>query len=390
MNRILLFIATFFLFTSLSKAAPEKYKKGVELALKNAGANRSELEKALKEAPADQQEAVAFLISNMPERDLKELTAGFILDNTRLAFQSRAKYSWCKSLPDSIFYNEVLPYVLLNETREDWRSDLLQRFAPLVESCVDIRSAIDSVNKNIKNVVKVDYNTKRKRADQSPNESMAQGMASCTGLSILLVDAFRAVGIPARVAGTPLWTNKRGNHNWCEVWVDGQWFFTEYYPDQLNKSWFLADAGKADPTKPIHWIYASSFKKTGVSFPCVWDKSIKYVPAENVTDRYLRLYNEQLGSSVLKENEVIVDVVLYKSKTETGDQRVGEKIEVVKDNETVDFGYSPLATDDLNKYLKLKLHKNTEYAFRFADKFGKSKVIKITTTPETTIVKLFQ
>ena len=46
----------------------------------------------------------------------------------------------------------------------------------------------------------------------------------------VLADAFRAVGIPSRVAGTPAWHDDRGNHNWNEVWVDGKWRFTEYYP----------------------------------------------------------------------------------------------------------------------------------------------------------------
>lgn len=388
--RIILLSILVLTISAFSNPLPPKYTKNIELALEQAGKNRKELIKALEQAPANQKEAVAFLIGNMPERDLKALTADFILENTRLAFQAKEKFAWCKNLPDSIFYNEVLPYVALNETRENWRTDFINRFSPLVEKCSTIYQAIDSVNRRINKVVKVEYNTKRKRADQSPNESMAQGMASCTGLSIILVDAFRAVGIPARLAGTPLWNNKRGNHNWCEVWIDGQWYFTEYYPDQLNKSWFLADAGKADPSNPVHWIYATSFKKTGISFPCVWDKSIKYVPAENVTDRYIRLYTEQLGSSSLKENEMVVDVVLYKSNNESGEQRVGEKVELLKAGEQVDFGYSPSSTDDLNKYLKFKLQKNTEYVFRYADSAGNTKEIKITTVPETNIVKLFQ
>ena len=36
---------------------------------------------------------------------------------------------------------------------------------------------------------------------------METGVATCTGLSILLVDACRSVGVPARIAGTPLWSN---------------------------------------------------------------------------------------------------------------------------------------------------------------------------------------
>ena len=52
---------------------------------------------------------------------------------------------------------------------------------------------------------------------------MRQHMASCTGLSVLLVDALRAAGIPARFAGTPAWHDDRGNHSWVEVWIGGRW-----------------------------------------------------------------------------------------------------------------------------------------------------------------------
>ncbi len=46
------------------------------------------------------------------------------------------------------------------------------------------------------------------------------------------VDALRAVGIPARLAGTPAWNQavQHGNHNWVEVWVDGAWQFIEARP----------------------------------------------------------------------------------------------------------------------------------------------------------------
>lgn len=373
---------------SLTSQLQAQYPAQVKAALKLSGDNKKELQQALQKAPKQQKDAIVFLISNMPERDLKSLNADFILENTNLAFTAKEKYAWCKNLPDSIFYNEVLPYVSLNETRENWRADFFKRFSPLVQSCTTITQAIDSINKNIRKIVKVEYNTKRRKADQSPGESIEQGMASCTGLSILLVDAFRAVGIPARLAGTPLWTNLRGNHNWCEVWIDGQWYFTEYYPDHLNKSWFLTDAGKADPTNPVHWIYASSFRKTGLSFPCVWDKSITYVPAVNVTDRYIRLYNEQLNEAPLKENEMVVDVVLYNNAGNGNDQRITKRIEVLKDGQTIDFGYSPAPTDDLNKYLKFKLLKDTEYTFRYDDNSGKPKEIKRIATPEIKIIKL--
>ena len=81
------------------------------------------------------------------------------------------------------------------------------------------------LNRSVFPKLKVSYSTQRKKPHQSPSESIEQGKASCTGLSIILSDACRSVGIPARLVGTPLWTNNSGNHTWVEIWDDG-WHFT--------------------------------------------------------------------------------------------------------------------------------------------------------------------
>ncbi len=378
----------------LSSCQPEFTKEEqaqLEQALSKAGGNKVELEKALEQAPEAHRKAVWFLIANMPERDLTSLTADFILENTKVAYKSREQFAWCKSLPDSLFFNDVLPYVSLNERRDNWRQDFLDRFTPLVADCTNGFDVVDSVTQNINEVVKVEYNTKRRKADQSPYESMEQGMASCTGLSVLLTDALRAVGIPARIAGTPLWTNMRGNHSWVEVYLDGEWYFTEYYPDELNKSWFLADAGKADPENPIHGIYATSFKKTDLSYPCVWDESIEYIPAVNVTDRYIRLYQEQVMNTALEADELMVDFVVYKNEdTAKRDNRVSDRVEVWQGDKNIDFGYSPSTIDDLNKFLKFKLKKNSDYTIRYADGKGGQLEEKIKTGEKAELVKLYQ
>ena len=128
--------------------------------------------------------------------------------------------------------------------------------------------------------------TKRPKPDQSPYESIDAGFASCSGLSVLLIDACRAVGIPARFVGTPLWSNRRGNHSWVEVW-DQQWHFVgACEPGPLDRTWFLSQASKADETQMQHRIYATSFRKTETWFPLVWDRRIRYVSATDVTRSY--------------------------------------------------------------------------------------------------------
>lgn len=370
---------------------PKSYHALLYSAMVKAGENVNELELVLQSAEKRQKEAVAFLIAYMPEKDLKSLSSDFILDQIKGAFQAREEFVWCKNLPDSIFLNEVLPYYSLDEKRDNWREDFYNRFSPYVKDCEDIYQAIDSVNFNIMKELGVEYNTKRSAVNISPFQAIEEQMATCTGLSFLLVNAFRSVGIPARIAGTPLWTNMRGNHSWVEVWIDGEWYFTEYYPDALNKSWFLADAGKADPQKPLHWIYAASFKPAETHYPLVWDRDSRKIHAVNVTDRYIRLYQEQLAGNELKEDEILVDIVLYKNENEQNAQgRVSQRVTVFEGENQVDFGYTPLPTDDLNKFLKFRLKKDKTYRLEFAGANEQLKSVEINPGNEPVeVIKLF-
>lgn len=357
---------------------PDSYHTLLDTALINAGNNKNEIVLALKNSSKNQKEALAFLIAYMPKSDLKTLSAEFITDQVAGALKVREEFEWCKTLPDSIFLNEVLPYCSLDETRDNWRDSYYKRFSVYVKDCNNIREAIDSINMNIRTELGVNYNTKRSIVNISPFQAEKEKMATCTGLSFLLIDAFRSVGIPARIAGTPLWTNMRGNHSWVEVWIDGVWYFTEYYPDALNKSWFLGDAGKADPEKAIHWIYAASYKPADTYFPRVWKEKAKDIHGVNVTDRYISLYQKQLAGKKLAEDEILMDVVLYKvANLESAENRVSEKITVWDGDKKVVFGYTPMPTDDLNKYLKLKLKKDIEYRFDFVDRKGNTKTENI-------------
>lgn len=344
-----------------------------------AGSNAENIKKVIQNVPKIQKPGALFLLRHMPAKDLNTLTSEFISDRLNWAYMARDQFSWCRALPDSIFYNEVLPYCSLDEDRDNWRQQFYQTFKPLVKDCRNIYQAIDSVNLNIQKVLGVDYNVKRSKVNISPLQAIREKMATCTGLSFLLVNAFRSVGIPARIAGTPMWTNMRGNHSWVEVWIDGQWYFTEYYPEALNKSWFVADAGKADIQNPKHWIYAASYKPSHTYYPLVWDSTSTAIHAENVTERYIRLYEKTLENEKLNDDELWAEIVLYKSST--SNERISKKITIKSKGNEVDFGYSPLATDDLNKYLKIRLKKNSQYTLEYAGDHENMIAAQISTDP---------
>lgn len=371
---------------------PKEYHALIDRTIATAGDNAKELKKALKEVPRNEREGMAFLISYMPERDAKSLSADFLLENVQYAYKARAEFPWAKEVPDSVFLNDVVAYANLNENRESWRKDFYERFKKYVAPCKTMREAIDSVNKNVRDELLVDYNTKREKPDQAPYESMRQHMASCSGLSILLTDAFRAVGIPSRVAGTPAWHDDRGNHNWNEVWIDGQWRFTEYYPsDDLDQSWFLTDAGKAIKEDVRKAIYAASFKPTGSYFPLVWDENIRYVHAENVTDRYTSLYRAQLSAMPADGSHVALRVMVFKDKdhAEASGDRVATNLDVFKGEKQLYGGRSTGATQDMNDVLTFNVEKNQQYIIKYMNGKGEMQTQTVDVGDDTTTLKLY-
>jgi hypothetical protein len=266
---------------------PKRYQKDVLAAIKKAGRNGWQFIYAIKEVNSHQREGLAFLIANMPGRDLVSLKKNFLIGNTSLAYQALREAPWGSQVPKDIFLNNVLPYASLNERRDKWRWDFYQRFMKIAKEAKTMDEAVITLNQYVFKVLNVTYHaTKRPKPDQSPYESIEAHYASCTGLSILLTDALRAVGIPARIAGTPMWADESGNHTWVEIW-DGQWHYIgAAEPTPLDQAWFTGKAAKADAKHPI---YAVSFKKTSLKFPMRWAPYLKFVSAIDVSERYKRI-----------------------------------------------------------------------------------------------------
>ncbi len=310
MPRIVLLAAVLSAFPAAAEAAPPSrwWSDDVEQALARAKDNRPELEKALSTVPEDQRKGMAFLVANMPDADLRSLKADFLLSNTELAYKARQEVPWGRDIPEDIFLNDVLPYANVDEKRDEWRKDFYELCLPIAKKCKTPSEAAEKLNGEVFKKLNVRYSTQRKAANQSPKESIAGGTASCTGLSIMLSDACRSVCIPARLVGTPMWTNMKGNHTWVEIW-DKDWHFTgacEPDPKGLDRGWFVGDASRARKDSLEHAIYAASFRKTKGHFPLVWARGNKDVPAENVTDHYTQP-NAERSAAALKALRAALD-----------------------------------------------------------------------------------
>ena len=300
------------------------------------------------------EKAARFLVEHMPPSDKETLTAEFLTENLDLALKARAKFTWAKDVPEEIFLNDVLPYAVFDEPRDSWRADFLAKSALLVKDAKTASEAAQILNRDFFKLIKTHYHTKRKRTNQSPKESIEQGKATCTGLSIILVDACRAVGIPARAVGTPLWWNKSGNHTWVEIWDKG-WHFTgadEYDAKGLNRGWFIDQASKAHTDDPMHAIYATSWKRDGGIFPMVWSPKSASVGGVNVTERY---------AVKSAPTEVTIGVRFFE----------GEDRSVRKGSLTTESGFvlsafdTKAGTADLNDTPRLSVTPGKSYRLRF-------------------------
>ncbi|MBO7315145.1 MAG: transglutaminase domain-containing protein [Alistipes sp.] len=399
----------FFAFIALlAVGCTEAYQQGVpaewraDLDAAIASSERGEeLKAALESMDKSQRKDMAYLIINMPDFDRNGIDLELLKENVEYANIAREQFAWAQQLHEEVYLCDVLPYAVVDEVRDSWRKELYGIFAPEVEGCATMYDAICAVNANIPRLTGVDYNTLREKTNQSPSESMRQGMASCTGLSILLVDAYRAVGIPARFVGTASWHDNRGNHSWTEVWLDGEWRVTEYYfPSQLDHLWFMPDASKAKADDRTYAIYATRFAGGNDWFPMVWadededgpiEELPKWVGAENVTQHYIDLAYEQYTRHLEAGTHTFLRIAGYKEqgKTEQSGDRVAMGVDIFRGTEQMGGGLTAGELRDMNDFFSVLLPKNTEYELRYYNAAGELQTQKVELGEEPIKVDIF-
>ena len=378
----------------------EEYRTELQDAINNS-ARAEELVAFIEATPKEQRNDVAFLIVNMPAADRDTMSLELLRENVDYANIARNKYAWAQTLPEDVYLNDVLPYFVVDEVRDAWRKELYELFAPVVEECQSMEEALCVVNSNIPRLTGVDYNTLREKTNQSPRESMRQGMASCTGLSILLVDAYRAVGIPARFVGTVSWHDNRGNHSWTEVWLDGEWRVTEYYfPSKLDHLWFMADASKAKVDDRRYAIYATNFANKEDWFPMIWavedkENAIEAMPhtfgAVNVTQHYINLAYEQYTRHLEAGTHTFLRIAGYAKQgvTENSGDRVAMGVDVFCGTEQMGGGLTAGPLRDMNDMFSVLLPKNAEYELRYYNAEGELQRMSVALGEEPTTVEIF-
>ena len=241
---------------------------------------------------------------------------GLIGPTIELALRAKIDYPWTDELPKEIFMEYVLNYANLNEARTNWRPLLVEALKfneseLWTSGSANLTSVVTWVNQHLWTKLgrgpdrPIIFKPSQTPLIFDPMSTIAYGYASCTGTSILFANALRAVGIPARVAGTPAWYGDRykGNHNWVEVFdtnleSEDKWKFLEPSPanaglDTLDKDpcerWFCQGS-----RYPSSRVYAARLLKDAAStpatfFPLAWEWKNQDVPGVDRTQYYTNI-----------------------------------------------------------------------------------------------------
>lgn len=262
-------------------------------------------------------EASEFLKEYMPNFDKpNEATlfeGGIVIPTVNISLKARQKYPFATNISIDLFFDYVLPYASVNEARTNWRQLIWDKMTPEVDQLL---SYLNGDEPNILEMIAEFVNTKMWKllapkdtesivfkSSQTPliydpMSAMLFGYASCTGISILYIDALRTLGIPARLVGTPAWNGniENGNHNWVEVWLgngeSGGWKFIEGLPaggpsetfENPCDKWFCTRAHFGDGQNTN--VFAARYSKSDISYPMAWDLDNLDIPGIDRTEYY--------------------------------------------------------------------------------------------------------
>ena len=247
---------------------PAAYRLDALDGLAFAGSRAARYVDEIRAAGPDERTCLAFLLANMPERDLRSVEPGDIVENARFALKARRTIPVAADVPENVFLEYVLPYTAADEVFEKWRPGFYGRFFAAALTSPTIEEAVMRLNRDVFVGFQLPYEDKKTRHPlPGPLASIKKGVVSCAEASLLLVNACRSVGIPARMVFLPSWPWARGSHAWVEVFDSGKWrHIPAYDPEFLDRNWITDSLALLVPSKPEHRLYAVRFRRTAHRF----------------------------------------------------------------------------------------------------------------------------
>jgi len=230
-----------------TRLIPAKYLESVQSSLHEAGENAPELINVMTKLTGRELEWACFLIGTMPFSDLISIKADYLLEHIHYTSLARDKYRWMQQIPEDVFLAYVLPFRMSSEPIVSHRKYFFEQLDPLINNNATIFEASYQANlwlggERAGARARVHFAPGEAR-NKSPFGTLLSGQGRCGELTIIVVAALRAVGIPARSVFTPYWVKCENNHAWTEIWAEGKWYaLASGHPD--IQSAMAATAGR--------------------------------------------------------------------------------------------------------------------------------------------------
>jgi len=216
--------------------------------LEKAGAvKKQEILACLAEAEESVSEDVIFAIkwiyANSPLSDMANYDFEIFKACAEHGVFLRENSPFAKDVPEGIFLNYVLHLRVNEEELCDCRKLFYDQLADRINH-MSMHDAIIELNYwNAENVM---YQLTDIRTISALG-AYYSAYGRCGEESNFGVNAYRALGIPARQIYAPKWSHCDDNHAWIEVYCDGNWYFLgACEPEEvLNKGWFTNASSRA-------------------------------------------------------------------------------------------------------------------------------------------------
>ncbi|MEO0304217.1 MAG: transglutaminase-like domain-containing protein, partial [candidate division WOR-3 bacterium] len=176
-----------------------------------------------------------FILKNSEDVDILNFNRNNFINNLLALRENLKRVTWKDKIDDSLLFHYVIPLRVSQEPLENFYEIYKDTLYELVKN-LSMRDAVFKINEWC--YTKIEYKP-TEPYDQNALTTLRRGFGRCEEMMILFIKSLRTVGIPAREAYTPYWPFTNSNHAWCEVWVDGKWYFLGgAEPSDLNNSWF--------------------------------------------------------------------------------------------------------------------------------------------------------
>lgn len=205
-------------------------------------------------------------VSVLPDSSV--VTSQMLISNINAAFEAWETAPWGKDTDFATFCDYILPYRCSGEhIGGNWRQALREEYVGVISGVTDILRAFAMVKSAVYNNIALSNAYCPYELDAITTHKI--GRAECGQRAIVLVDALRALGIPAAIDFTPVWADYSSmSHGWVAVIGKNGVTYTVHEDDSVARAINPIDASVFVPLYNVmaedHCPYSIKQSKTPV------------------------------------------------------------------------------------------------------------------------------